>query len=68
MSNKHPKQKKSNPPCKDAFLHNPVASAQDCTGYSPYKSLTEMEAESRATLCNVPASSADGGEAAPPAR
>ncbi|MBR5500123.1 MAG: hypothetical protein IKV74_01200 [Clostridia bacterium] len=54
--------------CKDAFLHNPVASAQDCTGFSPTKSYTEEEAESKSQLCNVPATGSDGGEAAPPAR
>ncbi len=61
-------QKKKDPPCKDAFLHNPVASAQDCTGYAPNRNLTEAEAEGRADLCDVPATSADGGEAVPPAR
>lgn len=55
-------------PCKDAFLHNPVASAQDCTGFSPTQSYTEEEAESKSRLCNVPASSSDGDEAKPPAR
>ncbi len=61
-------KKKQAFPCKDAFLHNPVASAQDCTGYSPTKSYTETEAESKSQLCDVPASSSDGGEAAPPAK
>lgn len=60
--------KNSNPPCKDAFLTNPVASSQDCTGYSPTQNRTEEEAEHRATLCDVPASSADGGDATPPVR
>ncbi|MBR5280018.1 MAG: hypothetical protein IKU26_03500 [Clostridia bacterium] len=54
--------------CEDAFLHNPVASAHDCTGFSPTQSYTEEEAESKAQLCDVPASSEDGGEATPPAR
>lgn len=58
-------KKQKDPPCKDAFLHNPVASSQECTGYSPTKSYTEAEAESKSQLCDVPASSADGGEAAP---
>lgn len=61
-------QKKKAPPCKDAFLYNPVASVQDCTGYSPYKSATEEEAISRGQLCDVPATSADGGEAVPLSR
>ncbi len=61
-------KKKRNWLCKDAFLNNPVASAQECTGFSPTKSYTEEEAESKAQLCDVPASSSDGGDAKPPAR
>lgn len=61
-------KKKKAPPCKDAFLANPVASVQECTGFTPYDVETAAEADSRAALCDVPASSADGGQAAPPAR
>ena len=55
-------------PCKDAFLVNPVASMHECTGFTPYKVEIEPEAEHRAELCDVPSSSADGAQPAPPVR
>ncbi len=53
---------------KDAFLHNPVASATDCTGYVQNVPDCEWEAESYGDLYDVPVASLDGGEAKPPAR
>ena len=53
---------------KDAFLHNPVASATDCTGYVQNVPDYEWEAESYGELYDVPVSSLDGGDAKPPAR
>ena len=62
------KNSKKDPPCKDAFLYNPVASNQDCTGFSPTKTYTQEEAESKSQICDVPTTSADGGEAIPKRR
>ena len=62
------KNRKKDPPCKDAFLHTPVASVHDCTGFSPTKTYSEEEAISKSQLCDVPTSSADGSDAVPPAK
>ncbi|MBE6892096.1 MAG: hypothetical protein E7481_08760 [Ruminococcaceae bacterium] len=41
--------------CKDAMFFNPVASANDCTGYTMKAPLTDDETEDKARLVNSPA-------------
>ncbi len=41
--------------CEDAILYNPVASVNDCTGYTMNAPLTNAEAEDKARLINAPA-------------
>ena len=41
--------------CEDAMFYNPVASANDCTGYTMKVPLTKDEAEDKARLVNSPA-------------
>lgn len=45
--------------CEDAMFINPIASANDCTGYTMKAPLTEDEAEDKANLVNVPATKYD---------
>ena len=40
--------------CEDAMFYNPVASANDCTGYAMKAPLTEEEACDKARLVNTP--------------
>ena len=41
--------------CEDAMFCNPVASANDCTGYTMKAPLTDEAAEEKARLVNSPA-------------
>ena len=41
--------------CEDAMFINPIASANDCTGYTMKAPLTDEEAEDKANLVNTPA-------------
>ena len=41
--------------CEDAMFINPIASANDCTGYTMNAPLTDDEAEDKANLVNAPA-------------
>ncbi len=53
---------------KDAFLHNPVASASDCTGFVQQIPEYEEQALSYSEICDVPVTSYDGEESVPPAK
>lgn len=41
--------------CEDAMFFNPVASANDCTGYTMKAPLTDDETADKARLVNSPA-------------
>ena len=41
--------------CEDEMFYNPLASANDCTGYAVKPPITKEEAKNRARLVNSPA-------------
>ena len=41
--------------CEDAMFTNPIASANECTGYTMKAPLTDDEAEDKANIVNAPA-------------
>ena len=68
MSSHNKKTQNKKYPCENAFLTNPVASANDVTGYVQRLPKSADVAENYAELCDVPVSSRDGNSRAPDAK